>query len=247
MDIVVTGRQTSVADRFRTHVEEKVAKAASLAPKTQRIEVMVSHEPNRRQAKAAERVEITCYAKGPVIRAEACADDKYAALDLAMDKLLERLRRRGDRRKVSRGRRTPESVAAATARFDAAHLEADLSRSNEEPPTDDTADEPFADSPIEVREKTHSSAPMSLEQALQEMELVGHDFYLFHDSETDRPSVVYRRRGWSYGVLHLDVTDDHAADDSDAAQDAAAGVETNDDAASGAGRPEHEKAGAAAS
>lgn len=205
MDIVVTGRQAAVADRFRSHVEDKVTKAASLAPKTQRIEVMLSHEPNRRQAKAAERVEITCYAKGPVIRAEASAEDKYAALDMAMDKLMERLRRANDRRRVSRGHRAPESVAQATARFDAAHLQEELNgRAVEE---SDEADEGrFGDSPIQVREKIHESAPMTLEQALQEMELVGHDFYLFHDSETDRPSVVYRRRGWSYGVLHLEVS-----------------------------------------
>ncbi len=206
MDIVVTGRQVAVADRFRNHVEDKLSKAASLAPKTQRIEVTVSHEPNRRQARAAERVEITCYAKGPVIRAEASADDKYAALDVAMDKLLERLRRRNDRRRVSRGHRTPESVAQATARFDAAHLQEELG-AHTAPDVDAVSSDPFADSPIEVREKVHSSEPMTLEQALQEMELVGHDFFLFHDSETDRPSVVYRRRGWSYGVIHLEVPD----------------------------------------
>lgn len=206
MDIVVTGRQVAVVDRFRNHVEDKLSKTASLAPRTQRIEVTVSHEPNRRQAKAAERVEITCYAKGPVIRAEASADDKYAALDLAMDKLLERLRRRNDRRRVSRGHRTPESVAQATARFDAAHLEQELGSSAADTEVA-SAEDRFADSPIEVREKVHASAPMTLEQALQEMELVGHDFFLFHDSETDRPSVVYRRRGWSYGVIHLEVPD----------------------------------------
>lgn len=221
MDIVVTGRQTPVSDRFRTHAEEKVSKAASLAPKIMRIEVMVSHEPNRRQSKAAERVEITCYGKGPVIRAEASADDKYAALDLAMDKLMERLRRRNDRRRVSRGHRTPESVAQATARFDAAHLEQELTSSDSDRPSGALADR-FADSPIEVREKVHASAPMTLEQALQEMELVGHDFYLFHDSESDRPSVVYRRRGWSYGVIHLDVSDEHAEGSRAAALDAAA-------------------------
>lgn len=221
MDIVVTGRQTSVADRFRTHVEDKVSKASSLAPKTQRIEVVVSHEPNRRQSKAAERVEITCHAKGPVIRAEASADDKYAALDLAVEKLMERLRRRNDRRRVSRGHRTPESVAQATARFDAAHLEQELTGSGGDATSDARTDR-FADSPVEVREKVHASAPMTLEQALQEMELVGHDFYLFHDSETDRPSVVYRRRGWSYGVIHLDVADEQAGDSAAAALDAAA-------------------------
>ncbi len=212
MDIVVTGRQTIVPDQFRSHAEEKVSKAASLAPKTQRIEVMVSHEPNRRQSKASERVEITCYAKGPVIRAEASADDKYAALDLAMDKLIERLRRLNDRRRVHRGHRTPESVAQATARFDATSLQNELSDSASDADAGTDLEDRFGDSPIEVREKIHASAPMTLEQALHELELVGHDFYLFHDSESDRPSVVYRRRGWSYGVLHLDVTSDADAE-----------------------------------
>jgi len=59
-----------------------------------------------------------------------------------------------------------------------------------------------------VREKVHATMPMGLDQALYEMELVGHDFYLFHDKDTNQPSVVYRRRGWSYGVIHLDVSQD---------------------------------------
>ncbi|MCA1784211.1 MAG: ribosome hibernation-promoting factor, HPF/YfiA family [Dermatophilaceae bacterium] len=216
MDIVVTSRQTTLADQFRSHAEEKVSKAASLAPKTQRIEVMVSREPNRRQAKDAERVEITCHGKGPVIRAEASAEDRYAALDLAMDKLIERLRRRNDRRHVHRGHRTPESVAHATSRFDATTLQQELTDSDADTAGDTGLDSRFGDSPIEVREKVHASAPMTLEQALHELELVGHDFYLFHDSESDRPSVVYRRRGWSYGVLHLDVTAEGENDSDDA-------------------------------
>ena len=162
---------------------------------------MVSHEHNRRQAKACDRVEVTCYAKGPVVRAEACADDKYAALDVVLDKLMERLRRQSDRRQVHRGRRTPESVAMATARIQAARRGLHRRHGGAE-------DGPFGDSPIEVREKVHRSAPMTLSEALAEMEAVGHDFYLFHDVDTGRASVVYRRRGWSYGVLHLDLEGD---------------------------------------
>ena len=108
MDIVVTGRHLTVSDRFRAHIEEKLAKVTQLAPRTRRVEVLISHEPNKRQAKSCDRVEITCYAKGPVVRAEACVEDKYAALDMAIDKLMERLRRQHDRRQVHRGRRTPE-------------------------------------------------------------------------------------------------------------------------------------------
>ena len=197
MDIVVTGRHLTVSDRFRAHIEEKLEKITQLEPRTRRVEVLVSHEPNRRQAEVCDKVEITCYAKGPVVRAEACVEDKYAALDLAIDKLMERLRRQKDRRQVHRGRRTPESVASATARI-VAPAEGGPAGAVEE-------GDPFGDSPVEVREKVHRSTPMTLSEALSQMELVGHDFYLFHDIETDRASVVYRRHGWSYGVLHLDL------------------------------------------
>lgn len=215
MDISVTGRHLNVSDRFRAHIEEKLAKITQLEPRTRRVEVLISHEPNRRQAKACDRVEITCYAKGPVIRAEACEEDKYAALDVAIDKLMERLRRQHDRRQVHRGRRTPESVAAATARIVPPAEQSVADAAPEVEP-----DGPFGDSPVEVREKIHRSSPMTLADALREMELVGHDFYLFHDTDTDRASVVYRRRGWSYGVLHLDLDDspqDGLADDEAAA------------------------------
>jgi ribosomal subunit interface protein len=194
-----------VSDRFRTHLDEKLLKIPQLAPRVQRVEVRMTHEPNRRQAKACERVEITCHVKGRVVRAEACMDDKYAALDLAMDKLMERLRRAHDRRRVQwRGHRVPESVAAATARIQAPTEGGGEDHSRDEP----GEDERFGaqgNSPIEVREKVHATVPMRLDQAVQEMELVGHDFFLYHDEETDKPSVVYRRRGWSYGVIHLDV------------------------------------------
>jgi len=215
VDISVTGRHLNVSDRFRAHIEEKLAKITQLEPRTRRVEVLISHEPNRRQAKACDKVEITCYAKGPVIRAEACEEDKYAALDVAIDKLMERLRRQHDRRQVHRGRRTPESVAAATARIVPPAEQSVADAAPEVEP-----DGPFGDSPVEVREKIHRSSPMTLADALREMELVGHDFYLFHDTDTDRASVVYRRRGWSYGVLHLDLDDspqDGLADDEAAA------------------------------
>jgi ribosomal subunit interface protein len=212
VEIVVTGRHVQVSERFRRHLDEKLAKVPQLAPRVQRLDVVVTHEANKRQSKACDRVEITCHVKGPVVRAEACADDKYGALDIAMDKLLERLRRDHDRRRVHRGRRVPESVSQATSRVadgapslngnSAALIDAGLDEG--ELLVED------GDSPIHVREKVHATMPMGLDQALYEMELVGHDFYLFHDKDTNQPSVVYRRRGWSYGVIHLDVSDEQA-------------------------------------
>ncbi len=211
MEIVVTGRHTQVSERFRSHLDDKLAKVPQLAPRVQRLDVVVTHEVNRRQSKASDRVEITCHVKGPVVRAEAVADDKYAALDIAMDKLLERLRRDHDRRRVHRGRHVPESVAQATARLaeEPTSLNGQSVGAGDVSAGQDDSDLVGADgdSPINVREKIHASVPMSLDQALYEMELVGHDFYLFHDKDTDQPSVVYRRRRWDYGVIHLDVAD----------------------------------------
>jgi ribosomal subunit interface protein len=210
VEIVVTGRHVQVSERFRRHLDEKLAKVPQLAPRVQRLDVVVTHEVNKRQAKGSERVEITCHVKGPVVRAEASADDEYGALDIAMDKLLERLRRDHDRRRVHRGRRVPESVAQATARLDLAAAGLNNQPDGALASAGDDVDRIGADgdSPIEVREKIHASVPMELDQALYEMELVGHDFYLFHDKDTDQPSVVYRRRGWSYGVIHLDVSEE---------------------------------------
>ena len=197
MEIMVTGRHTEVTERYRRHLEEKLAKVPQLAPRIQRLDVVISHEPNRRQAPVCERVEITCIGKGPVVRAEAAAEDPYVALDRAYAKLLERLRRAHDRKLVHRGRHAPESVASATARVSAPAPEPDGVQPDDEALPDD--------SPLQFRTKVHRATPMNLDQALYEMELVGHDFYLFVDVESGRPSVVYRRRGWEYGVLHLDV------------------------------------------
>lgn len=212
MEITVTGRHTSVPERFRRHIEEKVAKVAQLDSRVTRCDVVVSHEANPRQAKEAERVEITCHAKRTVIRAEASADEPYAALDLAMGRLLERVRRITDKRRVHRGRQTPVSVAEATAA-----LTAPPGAEEDEPAVRPDAAKVGGDEdcPVRLREKVHQSVPMSVDEALNRMELVGHDFFLFHDTETDQPSVVYRRHGWSYGVIHLDV--DTAADGPSAA------------------------------
>jgi ribosomal subunit interface protein len=209
VDIVVTGRHTEIPDRFRRLVEEKLAKVEQLAPKAQRADVEWSHERNPRQTPTCERVEITLRGKGPVIRAEASAEDPAAALDIALGKLGERLRRTRDRRKVHHGRQTPQSL-----RLGAVEPNGKPQPTQPQPSQDPSLDPtPWADldaegnSPVVIRTKDHSASPMTLDQALYEMELVGHDFYLFVDAETGRPSVVYRRRGWNYGVIRLELAE----------------------------------------
>lgn len=197
MEIVVVGRHTDVPEKFRRHVNDKLAKVTQLAPAAQRVDVEVSHERNPRQSDLSERVELTVRDKGPVIRAEACADDRYAALDLALAKLLERLRRVRDRRKDHHGRPvlTPVDVRPAAP--------VDVPSPAGAPGGADPDVTTLGDSPVSIRRKVHAAEPMTIDDALYEMELVGHDFFLFVDAETHQPAVVYRRHGWSYGVIQL--------------------------------------------
>lgn len=208
MEITVTGRHTSVPERFQRHIEEKLAKVNQLDPRVTRCEVVVSHEANPRQAKEAERVEITCFGKRAVIRAEASADDTYAALDLATTRLGERLRRQHDKRRVHRGgRKAPKSVHDATAPLADLDLPPAQGGAEQEPPVPESIAKlgGDADCPVELREKVHSTSPMTVDNALSAMEAVGHDFFFFHDVDSDKPTVVYRRRGWSYGMITLDI------------------------------------------
>ncbi|BEP14692.1 ribosome-associated translation inhibitor RaiA [Acidothermaceae bacterium B102] len=220
MEIVVSGRHVDVADRFRQHAVEKLSKMEKFDHKVIRLEVEVSKERNPRQADQCDRIELTCRSKGPVIRAEACSHNPYAALDLACTKLEHRLRRLADRRRVHHGLRTPPSVrttaapldstAAAVASLDALPPAASVGSPIIAVPETVLAhdlDEAAGEAePLIVREKQHRADPMTLDQALFEMELVGHDFYLFCDKETELPSVVYRRHAYDYGVIRLETT-----------------------------------------
>ena len=207
MDVVVRGRNVEVPEHYRQNVIEKLARVERFDHKIIRVDVELYHERNPRQSQSCQRVEVTCKSRGPVVRSEARAADFYSALDAAVAKLETRLRRAADRRRVHRGSRTPISVAAATGA-----LAPDLVP----PPGSDgdsassatgtwTLDDEGADEtpPLIVREKVHVAKPMTIDQALFEMELVGHDFYLFSDADSGRPSVVYRRKGYDYGVIRL--------------------------------------------
>jgi ribosomal subunit interface protein len=226
VEIVVKGRHCEVSDRFRQHVKEKLTRIERFDAKCFRLDVTCSQERNPRLAGARERVELTVHSRGPVIRAEAAANDPYAALDIATAKLEERLRRAADRR----AERHSPHVAAHVRRGQAAGTGILDSAQSNEPllgtaaaapampapvaPSSSTAglngssdakeqDLLIEDGPLVVREKMHEAPPMTLDDALHQMELVGHDFYLYCDQASGTPSVVYRRRGYDYGVLRL--------------------------------------------
>ena len=243
MDIIFRGRRTGIQERFRDYATAKLGRLVKLDQKTISIDVEVTLERNPRQSPQRERVELTLYSRGPVIRAEAAADDRFMALDRALAKLETHMRRACDRRKARNtahvspaevlpvqpagvpGRvevvrapdtepadeSVPPSVRAMAVAARIAAANGEERRGAEDPDWPDTELQldgvvPIAmegDGPLVVREKFHSATPMTIDRALLEMELVGHDFFLFRDETCHLPSVVYRRRGYHYGVIRL--------------------------------------------
>ena len=214
MDVIVTARNTEITPEFRDLVESKLDKVSLFYPRAQRVDVELTRERNPRQAGRAERIELTVHGKGPVIRAEAVAADRYSAIDLAAAKLFERLRRLRDRSKDRRRYQVavaePElaapaedaaAAAAVAAVAEAAAADALASAADLQP--GESREEQLGDSPVIVRQKVHAAEPMTVDEALYQMELVGHPFFLFIDADTRQPCVVYHRTGWTYGVLRL--------------------------------------------
>ena len=198
-EVVVKGRNVEIPDHFRIYVSEKLARLERFDRTIYLFDVELDHERNRRQRKNCQHVEITARGRGPVVRGEACADSFYAALESAVCKLENRLRRSKDRRKIHYGDKTPVSLAEATAVFPPPGAV----QPGESPPTLDGSSVDDHEPGRVVRTKEHPSTPMTVDDALYEMELVGHDFFLFHDKDSDRPCVVYRRHAYDYGLIRL--------------------------------------------
>ncbi len=204
-EVVVKGRNVEIPDHFRIYVSQKLARLERFDRTIYLFDVELDHEPNRRQRKSCQHVEITARGRGPVVRGEACANSFYAAFEAAVAKLEARLRRVKDRRKVHYGDKTPVSLAAATAvvppepASDTVTLEPDGHDGRDGHNGLDGHHQPGR----VVRTKEHTAEPMSVDDALYEMELVGHDFFLFYDKQTERPSVVYRRHAYDYGLIRL--------------------------------------------
>jgi ribosomal subunit interface protein len=219
METNIVGRNLGITDRFREYATEKAEKIAGLAEKALALEIKVSRHTEKSGAAGNDRVELTLIGKGPVVRAEAEGGDKYAAFDIALGRLLERVRRAKDRRKVHRGgAHRPTSLHEASASgfavidivpADGETLErvrtGAIAVVQDESEEAVEAEEVY--SPVVIRRKVFAAAPMTVDDALYFMELVGHDFYLFQDAESHRPSVVYRRKGWDYGLIGLDGAD----------------------------------------
>lgn len=207
MELRISAKNLSVSDRFREYVSEKAAKVENMAHRPQELNIKVTRYEHSKSSGSQDQVELTVYEPGHVVRAEARAADKFAAFDIAYGKLLERLRRYSDKQKPHRGGGhqhigTSELSAADFSQLDI--VPADHHLLTGKPNVEEIPQQPdFGVSPIEIRKKEFESAPMSIDEAIDQMELVGHDFFLFLDSKTGKTSVVYRRQGWNYGVLTL--------------------------------------------
>jgi ribosomal subunit interface protein len=224
VEITVTARNLGVTDRFREYATEKAEKVEHLAEKAIAFEIKLSRHHETRGSSGEDRVELTLIGPGPLVRAESAGADKYAAFDLAMAKLVERIRQAKDRRKVHRGKRRPVSLHEASADgfrviditpADGLVIDRVITGSipvvGSASTTEGDADDEIY-SPVVIRKKVFEASPMTVDDALYNMELVGHDFYLFIDSESARPSVVYRRKGWDYGVIGLERYSDEVPD-----------------------------------
>ena len=207
MDVNIRGKNVGITDRFENYVEGKSDKVAGLLPKARAFEVKVSRQSDR-SPQHGDRVEITLVGPGPVIRAESAGADKYSAFDVAYGRVLERIRRMKDRRKVHKGRGLTSLAEAAAGDFGGVDITPASVETLQAVATGEALEAGGEDhdekyTPIVIRTKEFPAERFTLEEAVDQMELVGHDFFLFIEQETGKPSVVYRRRGWNYGVISL--------------------------------------------
>ena len=207
MDITITGRGVGIPDRFEDYATEKADKVSALAERALALEIRLCRHHETHGTSGDDRVELTLIGPGPIVRAEAGAADKYAAFDIALDKLLERIRQAKDRRKIHRGQHRPSSMREVTGNGRVADIVPasidvlERVSTGSVPVVDADDDQPW--SPVVIRQKVFPAERMTEDEAVDRMELVGHDFFLFVDARTDRPSVVYRRVGWDYGAISL--------------------------------------------
>lgn len=214
MDITLLTHDVTLPERFRDYVDERADKVVALAERAHTFQVKVSRENSSRGGPSLDVVELTVVGRGPVIRAEARSEDKYRAFDEALDHLVKRLRRAKDKRSPHTGRQRQKSLSEMSAagfdNIDVTPASVELIRRVETgaiPVVDDAfvADsEGGEESPVVIRRKVFPAEVLSAEDAVDQMELVGHDFFLYIDQDTNQPSAVYRRKGWSYGVISLE-------------------------------------------
>lgn len=188
MDITVTGRNIAVTDALRSYVEDKLAAATGVFDIPMRAEVVLRVEKNPSNP-VPQVVEVTVFVKGTVVRVSEAAADMYAAIDMAADRVSRQLRKYKtrviDRRQRGDAARPAEGDAPLDALIEPAPAQ------QEEPEEQEEI----------LREKLIEFTPLTVDQALLQTDLLGHDFFVFTNADTGDVNVIYRRKSGGYGIL----------------------------------------------
>jgi putative sigma-54 modulation protein len=194
MDIVVRGKNRPVSHRLDAIAREKVSRIAKFTHDAGRVEVDFAEQQHRRVAES-QRCEITVHLKRHFVKAHACAPEPEAALDLAVDKIGHQVARIKEKR-VSRAHpRHRNGANGNAANGNGAEAVGEL---DDEPMGDD--DDDVSNARI-VKTKRFTAKPMDPGEAALQLQLLGHDFYLFTNSETGRAAVLYRRNDGDLGLI----------------------------------------------
>jgi len=185
MKLVIQGKNIEITDSLREYVTQKIEKAVShFQNLITEVDVHLSVARNPR-INSKQVAEVTIYVNGSVVRAEEGSENLYATIDLVADKISRQLRKY----KEKRHDKTHAPVKTATALSD-------------QPVTSDLMSDRAPELPSQVvRTKYFAMPPMTLQEALEQLELVDHDFYMFLNADTDEINVIYERNHGGYGVI----------------------------------------------
>ena len=171
MNLVISGKNLDITEGLRSAIEEKIGKLERYFTDTTEVHVTLSTEKNR------QKIEITIPMKGSIIRAEEVSSDMYVSIDL-VEEVIERQLRKYKNKLIDKEQ-------------NAAHLSQSFIEADD-----------FEDEDIQIiRSKKFAMKPMDPEEACVQMELIGHNFFVFRNSETDEVNVVYKRKGNTYGLI----------------------------------------------
>ena len=184
MDIQIHSKTSHLSDPFKERVQDRLSRMERFGIKIDRVDVEVNLEQNPRHGDGAHKVQLTSRGSGPLIRAEAANSDNISAFDMAAEKFELQLRKVHERSKDVKHVSLKEMPLATPAAIE--------------------SDEVVDDYQI-VREKSLIAEKMSRQQAIDALEMLDHDFYLFIDEQNNKPTVMYRRRGYSYGVIAFEI------------------------------------------
>ena len=194
MKLVVQGKNIEITDAIRTHVHQKIEKAtAHFKTLINKVDVCLSVENNPRIA-PNQSAEVTLYLNNAVIRAEESSESLYASIDMVTDKITRQLRKYKDKR------RHQDHTSVRPTDVDATLSAPDITPGSS-PDISEVLNHPPALPAEVVRTKYFAMPPMTVEQALENLELIGHDFYMFRNIDTDEINVIYERNHKGYGLL----------------------------------------------